>query len=72
MINVRMENVIPGGSVWLGSGINIETGARVTFGGDHRAMAVVAEALAADDGEDVIAEVEEWSVLSNIAVIPVK
>lgn len=49
------------GTVVVGIGLD-EQGRTVRFGGDHRVMAGLVEALA--QGEDVDVEVEGWQILS--------
>jgi len=46
-------------------GVDLDTGDRVLFGGDHRPMYHILEALEA--GEEVVAEVPDWAVLSVIS-----
>lgn len=66
---VALRNVsIPAMStIGYGIGIDIETGERVRFAGDHRAMRAVGEAMAFSEreDEDVLVEVEDWQVLSR-------
>jgi hypothetical protein len=50
------------GSVWVLTG-TADDGARVTFGGDHRPMRGLADAVM-EQGE-VEAEVEPWQVLGS-------
>ncbi len=51
-------------TIGYGEGID-ENGNTVTFIGDHRPMRDLVEALMQADGEEVVAEVEDWQIKSS-------
>jgi len=55
------------GSIVLLTGTDVETGDRVTFGGDVRPMADLIEALLADEEDEIVAEVEGWQIIRKVA-----
>lgn len=65
-ITVSVTSVVPNGSIAIAFGTNVETGKKVSFGGDWRPLRDVAEAI--DNGEYVEVEVEEWQLLHFISV----
>jgi hypothetical protein len=64
-ISVVVEEVTGGGSIAQGEGFEVETGDRVLFAGDNRAMYAIAEAIEA--GEEPTAFVPSWAILSRRA-----
>lgn len=52
-----------GGTVAIGVGVDTKTGEEVRFGGDHRPMLALAEAI--EEHGPVNAEVEDWAILSR-------
>ena len=64
-MRVYVENLklLSGSSVAVGIGRDAN-GVPLSFGGDHRAMRDIGEALAAT-GQPVAAEVDDWQLLSG-------
>lgn len=50
-------------TIGVGEGINVDTGERVRFGGDHRPMRDLA--FAVEREQRVLVEVEDWQVLGR-------
>jgi hypothetical protein len=63
-MQVLVERVFPdpNATVWAASGINADTGQPVRFAGDWRMMRDIH--VAVEQGEEPIAEVPDWAVLS--------
>ena len=65
-MQINVKNVEPCGSIAFGKGTVVESdtwpkpGMEVSFVGEYRMLAEIAEAL--DAGEEVVAEVPEWAV----------
>lgn len=55
------EVIYDGGTIAIGHGTELESGDRVTFGGDWRPMRDLADAVF-DHGE-ILVTVEDWQVL---------
>ena len=59
-MQINVKHVEPAGFIATGEGVEVESGATVSFVGEHCMLAEIAEAL--DAGEEVVAEVPEWAV----------
>lgn len=51
-------------TVVTGTAEDVDSGRRVRFGGDHRPMRDVREALAA--GDEVLVDLEGWQILGEV------
>ena len=59
-MQIKVTLVEPCGFLGIGEGTDADSGARVSFVGEFRMLAEIAEAL--DAGEEVVAEVPEWAI----------
>lgn len=64
LIEVVVEQVFDNGTTAIGIGRDTLTGELIRFAGDWRPMAELAEAVALD-GEEAVAVIEPWQVLSR-------
>lgn len=65
-MKVEVERVAAtGGSIAIGYGYEVESGDRIKFAGDTRMMAVIHEALEAEEVVEV--ELEGWEILGREA-----
>lgn len=58
---VRVTAIEQHGTVAIGVGTDLESGATIKFAGDHRPMQVIADAI--KEGKEPVADVPAWAVL---------